>query len=751
MRKLLFSFVCVLCAILMLIPMVSSAEGTTYTIHYNGNGATSGNDYDQLGVPVGTATRLYVHDFSKKGNRFTGWNTEADGSGTSYDEQAMVTDLADAGETVTLYAQWTTEGVYQAENLGNGKYRIPVKMGETVVIPDLPAGVHYEVREVSMPAGWSFDKAMNGEEDSDKNYSYGVIEANGVASATMVNRYSAEGGLNIVIYKEVIDDMTNNQVDPTEGQFVFELYKDGQKISSSSNDAANDYHLGQVRFDALTFTEADIGNTYTYFIREVNVPEGFEADEDIQVDVTVNDNGDGTLSFTLAMNHMRQDPADPDNVEAKISVFTNTDKRHGKLILKKTVVGSYTEGETFTFRLGLTDSENAEYVQPISGTYHAGDGVDTANTWTAENNEYVFTIGANESVELDLPSGLKYNVTEDDKPSWSQLGAIGTEGTIEIGEVAEATISNSFDASGFLVLEGTKVLTGRELNKEEFMFNVRDAETGETVSTGANVAAEYDEDTGTATGEIKFSAIPYTTDDVGKTFTYTVSEYVPEGADASMTYDTTHVYTVTVVVGVQNGEMTFDVTIVDQEGNELSDEDKMTFENEFEDVTEVVVNAEKQLAGREFQDGDDWTFTVEAVNGGPLPEESAVTIHADEDNEFQFVFKFSSDDLVETDSDTGEQTRVTTKDFEYTITESGSVPGVKNDDTPKHIKIRLTSLSGHVTARVIEDESDAMVWNNYLGVNLPGTGSTEALWFVLAGLCVIAVGLVLRRRLLQKD
>ena len=202
---------------------------------------------------------------------------------------------------------------------------------------------------------------------------------------------------------------------------------------------------------------------------------------------------------------------------------------------------------------------------------------------------------------------------------------------------------------------------------------------------------------------------------------------------------------------MQNGEMTFDVTIVDQEGNELPADDKMTFENEFEDVTEVVVNAEKQLAGREFQDGDDWTFTVEAVNGGPLPEESAVTIHADEDNEFQFVFKFSSDDLVETNSDTGEQIRVTTKDFEYTITESGSVPGVKNDDTPKHIKIRLTSLSGHVTARVIEDESDAMVWNNYLGVNLPGTGSTEALWFVLAGLCVIAVGLVLRRRLLQKD
>lgn len=740
----------------MLVPVFGSAEGTTYTIHYNGNGATSGNDYDQLDVPVDTATRLYVHDFSKKGNRFVGWNTEADGSGTSYEEQAMVTGLANAGETATLYAQWTTEGVYQAENLGNGRYRIPVEMGQTIVIPDLPAGVHYEVREVSMPAGWSFEKAMNGDSDSDQNYSYGVIEANGVASATMVNRYSAEGGLNITLYKELIDDLTEEQVDPADGQFVFELYQiDGAtetKISSSSNDAANDYHLAQVRFDALTFTEADIGQTYTYLVREANVPEGFEADTDVRVDVTVNDNGDGTLSFTLSMDHMRQDPADPNNLEAKISVFTNRDKRHGKLILRKTVVGSYTDGETFTFHLGLTDSENANYTQSISGVYHGSDG-DTDGTWTADNGEYVFTIGANESVELDLPSGLKYSVTEDDKPSWSQLGAIGTEGTIEIGETVEANISNSFEASGFFIPEGTKILTGRALEKEEFIFNIRDNATGEIVSTGANVGAEYDEATNKSTGEIKFSAIPYTTDDIGKTFTYTVSEYVPVGANAAITYDNTSVYTMTVVVGVQNGEMTFDVTIVDENDTALGTGDKMIFENEFEDVTEVIVHGTKDLFGRPFRDGDDWTFTVATVNGGPIPDASPLTIHADEDPEFDFVFRFSSDDLIETDPDSGVQTRVTTKDFEYTITESGDVIGIKNDDEPKHVKIRLTSLSGYVSARVIEEDTDELVWHNRLvdGVKLPGTGSLEALWFVLAGLCVIATGLLLRRRFLRKE
>ena len=749
MRKFLYSFVCVLCAVLMLMPVIGSAEGATYTIHYDGNGATSGNDYDQAGVPVDTATRLYVHDFSKKGNRFTGWNTMADGSGAEYAEQAEVTGLAAAGETITLYAQWTTEGVYQAESLGNGKYRIPVKMGETIVIPDLPAGVHYEVREVSMPSGWSFEKAMNGEDDSDQNYSYGVIEANGVSSAAMVNRYSAEGSLNIAIFKELIDDMTGAQMDPSEGQFTFELYKvdnsEEQKIGSASNDAANDNHLAQVRFDALTFTEADIGKTYTYKVREVNVPEGIEADTDIQADVTVNDNGDGTLSFTVVMNHMRQDPSDPDNLEAKISVFTNTDKRHGKLKIVKSVAGSYEEGAAFDFHLTLTE-DGESYEKSISGSvYDAEQDTTTTQTWTATNGEYVIHIGANGYATIDLPSGLQYAVTEEEKPGWSQLGAIGTEGTVEIGVEKEAEFSNSFNTEGLLVLEGTKIMTGRALEKEEFMFQVLDAD-GNSVSTGTNVAAEYDETANKATGEIKFTAIPYTFEDVGKTFVYTVREYKPEVTDASLVYDETSVYTVTVVVGVDNGEMTFDVEISDETNTVLGANEKMTFENEFYDTVEITINGVKQLQGRDFIESDAWTFTIAATDGGPLPDETSVVVHPYEDNSFQFTMQFSADDLVD-----GNGNRVSTKDFHYTITESGDVDEIRNDAAPKNVTIRVTSLGGGMSVQTVGDETDELVWRNVLGVRLPGTGSLEALWFLLAGLAVIVVGLMIHRKLAWQE
>ena len=37
---------------------------------------------------------------------FNGWNTKADGSGTSYSDGASVNSISTAGETVTLYAQW---------------------------------------------------------------------------------------------------------------------------------------------------------------------------------------------------------------------------------------------------------------------------------------------------------------------------------------------------------------------------------------------------------------------------------------------------------------------------------------------------------------------------------------------------------------------------------------------------------------------------------------------------------------------
>ncbi|TLG71812.1 InlB B-repeat-containing protein [Culicoidibacter larvae] len=76
----------------------------SYTITYEGNTHTAGtapvdsNAYD-LNDP---ATILGKGDLEKDGHRFIGWNTQADGGGTSYAANASIT----VTENLTLYAQW---------------------------------------------------------------------------------------------------------------------------------------------------------------------------------------------------------------------------------------------------------------------------------------------------------------------------------------------------------------------------------------------------------------------------------------------------------------------------------------------------------------------------------------------------------------------------------------------------------------------------------------------------------------------
>ncbi|MEI6311151.1 MAG: InlB B-repeat-containing protein [Bacteroidota bacterium] len=72
------------------------------TITFNGNGFTGGSTATQTIATAATAT-LTANGFTRTGYLFTGWNTAADGSGTSYANSASYT----MGTTnVTLYAQW---------------------------------------------------------------------------------------------------------------------------------------------------------------------------------------------------------------------------------------------------------------------------------------------------------------------------------------------------------------------------------------------------------------------------------------------------------------------------------------------------------------------------------------------------------------------------------------------------------------------------------------------------------------------
>lgn len=77
---------------------------TAFTIEFEGNGGI-GAEMTAL-VVNGEGVTLPANTYTRRGYVFTGWNTEADGGGTSVADQGTATDVATGASTVTLYAQW---------------------------------------------------------------------------------------------------------------------------------------------------------------------------------------------------------------------------------------------------------------------------------------------------------------------------------------------------------------------------------------------------------------------------------------------------------------------------------------------------------------------------------------------------------------------------------------------------------------------------------------------------------------------
>jgi uncharacterized repeat protein (TIGR02543 family) len=84
-----------------------------YVVSFNGNGSTSGATAPETdNVP----SALTLNGFVRTGYTFSGWNTVAIGTGTSYADGATYP----FGAATTLYAQWTANPAYVVSFNGNG-------------------------------------------------------------------------------------------------------------------------------------------------------------------------------------------------------------------------------------------------------------------------------------------------------------------------------------------------------------------------------------------------------------------------------------------------------------------------------------------------------------------------------------------------------------------------------------------------------------------------------------------------------
>jgi pilin isopeptide linkage protein/LPXTG-motif cell wall-anchored protein len=239
--------------------------------------------------------------------------------------------------------------------------------------------------------------------------------------------------------------------------------------------------------------------------------------------------------------------------------------------------------------------------------------------------------------------------------------------------------------------------------------------------TDGNIVSQATND---AEGNITFN-IPYTTEDVGNSYTYTAHEVIPDET-FGITYDKT-VFTVSVDVSADNGKLTGSVNIADH--------DSMIFNNTYAASTDIIVSGKKVLTGRDFRDTDKWTFTLDGE--GPKPAETSVEIYPAQGDEFSFTIPFSVSDMD------GQRT----KDFEYTVTESGFVPLVANDTSVKSFTVRITDEgTGVMKAEIVDADNLDLTFTNRALVTLPMTGSMTSIWIMLAGLLVIAAGYAYSRK-----
>ena len=178
---------------LVLMPLMAFS----YVVSYNANGATSGTAPDSQTKTSDVALTLASNSGSlaKTGYVFDGWNTAADGSGTSYAAGGTYT----ANASLTLYAKWTPDpfsvaggvnatpvGVTTAVNSDaahSGDGLNSLKLGGIGLLADgQMAGIEWSV---TGPGILAFDWKVSSEQDYDvlSFYEAGVGETNLISGA----------------------------------------------------------------------------------------------------------------------------------------------------------------------------------------------------------------------------------------------------------------------------------------------------------------------------------------------------------------------------------------------------------------------------------------------------------------------------------------------------------------------------------------------------------------------------------------
>lgn len=119
----------------------------SYTLRFDANGGT-GSMSSQT-VTEGQTAKLKANSFTRTGYTFTGWNTKADGSGTSYNDGASISPSSN----MTLYAQWQSSTYTLCFDANGGTGEMAAETAHFGMATQLPANGF--TREKYTFTGWN--------------------------------------------------------------------------------------------------------------------------------------------------------------------------------------------------------------------------------------------------------------------------------------------------------------------------------------------------------------------------------------------------------------------------------------------------------------------------------------------------------------------------------------------------------------------------------------------------------------------
>lgn len=657
---------------------ISAKATATHVNSYLGNNGKISNKYDMTPVTVDTKAGfgltkvLEGRDWTKE-DTFEFGLTSENGAPIPESATAPVTasvtkdDLDDKGKAVIDFGtiKYTEPGTYV--------YRVSEKNAGTTV-----DGIAYSknVAEVTV----TVTPNKRGELSAAVKVTWSEAD-----ETEFKNVYTAEPVESSVTDKiDVTKSLTGR--DLTVGEFSFELREikdeDSELIETVKNAAD-----GKVTFSAIKYTE--IGQ-HTYKLHEVKGNAGgIDYDDAVYTIVTtIADNGKGQLVAT----HELKDAKDVKSIEFKNAYTTNATEASLAGIKNLQVDGALTPADiTGKFTFTVTGEEGAPMPANASVTNDAKGKVDFGKiTFTLddlnkalgekpEKREHTFTYTVTESGEVagvtndaKLSREVSFTVTDDDKGNL--IVSRKPDGDVAF------TFTNTYNVTPVETsvtdqITATKVLTGRDLKAGEFSFEL--VEGDKVVATGTNAAD----------GKITMNAVKYT--EAGK-HTYTLREVKGGTTSKGITYSDAK-YTIETAI-TDNGDGTLKAEHV------LKDPEAATFKNTYS-VTpldaELDFDLSKVISGRDWTDGDEFSFTITAPEGAPLPDPATVTVSKKDAKDGIAAIKF------------GKIHYTAAGTYKYEIRENaGSAAGMTYDGHVATAEVTVTDNGkGVLTANVTKKEN----------------------------------------------